>query len=99
VTGLSLSPAQFAGTGTNHTVIGFRIGQTADATILVLAANGTIVRQIDKPAHAAGQVTQSYYGYNGNGTRLPAGSYQVLVVASNGSGSATAETTLTISAS
>jgi hypothetical protein len=99
VTGLGLSPARFAGTGSNHTVISFRIGQQADATIRVLTANGTIVRQIDKPAHAAGQITQSYYGYNGNGTRLAPGSYQVLVVASNGSGSATAETTLTISGS
>jgi len=99
VTGLSLSPAQFAGTGINHTVIGFRIGQEANATILVLSANGTIVRQIDKPAQAAGQISVPYYGYNGTGSRLPAGSYQILVVASNGSGSATAETTLTISAS
>jgi FlgD Ig-like domain len=99
VTGLGLSPAQFAGTGSNHTVISFRIGQQADATILVLAANGTIVRQMDKPAHAAGQITQSYYGYSGNGTRLAPGSYQVLVVASNASGSAAAETTLTISGS
>jgi hypothetical protein len=99
VTGLSLSPAQFAGTGTNHTVIGFRIGQEANATILVLSANGTIIRQIDKPAQAAGQISVPYYGYNGTGSRLPAGSYQILVVASNGSGSATAETMLTISAS
>jgi flagellar hook assembly protein FlgD len=99
VTALRLSPAQFAGTGSNYTVISFRIGQQADAKILVLAANGTIVRQIDKPAHAAGQITQSYYGYNGNGARLAPGSYQVQVVASNGSGSATAETTLTISGS
>ena len=99
VTGLGLSPARFAGTGSNHTVISFRIGQQADATILVLAANGTIVRQIDKPAHPAGQITQSYYGYNGNGTRLAPGSYQVLAVASNAGGSATAETTLTISGS
>jgi len=80
-------------------VIGFRIGQEANATILVLSANGTIVRQIDKPAQAAGQISVPYYGYNGTGSRLPAGSYQILVVASNGSGSATAETTLTISAS
>jgi hypothetical protein len=99
VTGLTLSPAQFAGDGENHTVITFRIGQTADVSILVLGADGTVARRIDKPAHAAGQLTVPYYGYAGSGVRLPAGTYQVLIVASNGNGSATAETPLTINAS
>jgi hypothetical protein len=99
VTGLTLSPAQFASDGGNHTVISFRIGQTADVTVLVLRADGTVVREIDKPAHAPGQLTVPYYGYTGSGVRLSAGTYQVLIVASNGNGSATAETPLTISAS
>jgi hypothetical protein len=98
LTGLKLSPAQFAGTGSNYTTISFRIGQTADVTVLVLAADGTVVRQIAKPARAAGQVSVPYYGYTDAGARLPAGTYRVLVVASNGSGSASAETTLAISA-
>ena len=99
VTGLTLSPAQFAGGGENHTVITFRIGQTAYVSILVLRPDGTVVRQIDKPAHAAGKLTVPYYGYTGSGVRLPAGTYEVLIVATNGNGSATAETPLTISAS
>ncbi len=98
VTGLSLSPTRFAGTGSNDTVISFRISQAADITVLVLKADGTVVRQIAKPAHAAGQLSVPYYGYADGGTRLPAGTYKVLVVASNGSGSASAETTLAISA-
>jgi len=98
LTGLTLSPVQFAGTGNNHTTISFRIGQAADVTVLVLAADGTVVRQIAKPAHAAGQVAVPYYGFADVGARLPAGSYRVLVVASNASGSASAETTLTLSA-
>jgi hypothetical protein len=98
VTGLSLSPTRFAGTGGNDTVISFRISQAADITVLVLKADGTVVRQIAKPAHAAGQLSVPYYGYADGGTRLPAGTYKVLVVASNGSGSASAETTLAISA-
>jgi hypothetical protein len=100
LTGLNLSPVQFAGSGSNHTTIGFRIGQAADVTVLVLAADGTVVRQIAKPARAAGQVSVPYYGYTDGGTRLPAGAYRVLVVASNGSGSASAsaEATLSISA-
>jgi hypothetical protein len=99
VTGLTLSPAQFARDGENHTVITFRIGQTADVAILVLRTDGTVARQIDKPAHAAGQLTVPYYGYDGSGVRLPAGTYQVMIMATNGNGSATAETPLTISAS
>jgi FlgD Ig-like domain len=98
LTGLNLSPAQFAGSGSNHTTIRFRIGQAADVTVLVLAADGTVVRQIAKPTRAAGQVSVPYYGYTDGGTRLPAGAYRVLVVASNASGSASAEATLTISA-
>jgi hypothetical protein len=98
LTGLNLSPARFAGSGSNHTTIRFRIGQAADVTVLVLAADGTVLRQIAKPTRAAGQVSVPYYGYTDGGTRLPAGAYRVLVVASNASGSASAEATLTISA-
>jgi len=64
----------------------------------VLAADGSVVRQIARPARTAGRVSVPYYGYTDSHTRLPAGTYQVLVVASNGSGSASAETALTISA-
>jgi cell division septation protein DedD len=98
VSGLSLSPAQLIGTGSNDTTISFRIGQAADVTVLVLAADGSVVRQIARPARTAGRVSVPYYGYTDSHTRLPAGTYQVLVVASNGSGSASAETALTISA-
>ena len=73
-------------------VFGFQVGA------LVLAADGTVVRQIAKPARAAGQVTVPYYGFADGGTRLPAGSYRVLVVASNANGSGTAEAPLTINA-
>jgi FlgD Ig-like domain len=98
VSGLSLSPARLIGTGSNDTMISFRIGQAADVTVLVLGADGGVVRQIAKPAHAAGRVSVPYYGYTDSHTRLPAGTYKVLIVASNGSGSASAETALTISA-
>ena len=97
VTGLTLSPAEFAGTGNNHTVISFRIGQAATVAIQVLRADGTVVRQISKPARA-GQVSQLYYGYNGSSVRQAAGTYTVRVIASNSGGSASAETTLTLTA-
>jgi hypothetical protein len=98
VSGLNLSPAQLIGTGSNDTMISFRIGQAADVTVLVLEADGSVVRQIAEPAHAAGRVSVPYYGYTDSHTRLPAGTYKVLIVASNGTGSASAETALTISA-
>jgi flagellar hook capping protein FlgD len=98
VSGLNLSPARLIGTGSNDTMISFRIGQAADVTVLVLGADGSVVRQIAKPAHTAGLVSVPYYGYTDSHTRLPAGTYKVLIVASNGSGSASAETALTISA-
>jgi hypothetical protein len=96
VTGLSVSPAQFAVNGSDRTVIGFQVGQASDVTVLVLKADGTVVREIAKPGRSAGPVAVPYYGYGGSSHRLPPGTYQVLIVASNALGSATAETTLTI---
>jgi hypothetical protein len=96
VTGLNLSPAQFAVNGSARTMIDFKVGQASDVTVLVLKADGTVVRAIAKPARSAGSVAVPYYGYDGSSHRLPPGIYQVLVVASNALGSATAETTLTI---
>jgi hypothetical protein len=98
ISGLNLRPATFTASGSNHTVVGFRIGQAASVTVLILRSDGTIARQITSPSHAAGQLQVSYYGYNGSGSRLPAGSYTVIVVASNSSASASAETRLTIGA-
>jgi hypothetical protein len=98
VSGLNLRPARFAAGGSNHTVVNFRIGQAASVAVLILRSDGTIARQITKPSHAAGQLWVPYYGYNGGGSRLPAGRYTVLVVASNASVSASAAATLTIGA-
>ena len=67
-------------------------------TVLVLNSDGTVVRTLTKPTHAAGRLTVRYYGFNGSGKRVPAGNYHVLVVASNANGSGTAETALTIGA-
>ncbi len=98
ITGLTLSPAAFAASSPNHTTITMRLTQAADVTMCVLNDNGTVVRQLSRPGHAAGQLRVQYYGYNGSGHRLPPGRYQVLVVASNAQGSSTAEATLTITA-
>lgn len=98
ISNLALGPATFAGSGDNHANITFTVSQGSDITICVLGSDGTIERQIAKPSHASGKVTIPYYGYSTGGHRLIAGSYPILVVASNSTGSATAEATLTIGA-
>ncbi len=98
ITGLAVSPATLTATGKNHITISFSISQAADVTVVVLDSNGSVVRTLTRPARGAGKLTVPYYGYNGGGQRVAAGSYNVLVVASNSGGSGTAETPLTISA-
>jgi hypothetical protein len=98
VSALALSPATGAPGAKSDPTITFGLSQASDVTVLVLNSDGTVVRTLTKPAHAAGQLTVRYYGFNGAGKRVPAGNYQVLVVASNASGSGTAEAALTISA-
>jgi hypothetical protein len=97
ISGLAVSPADLLATGQNHVAVTFTISQPADVTMLVLDGQGTVVRMLARPAHAAGQLTIPYYGYNGSGQRVPAGNYKILVVASNSGGSGTAESALTIS--
>ena len=60
-------------------------------SICVLNSQGDLVRELDRPGLPAGWATQRYYGYDQQHRLLPAGRYQVLVMASNAKGSATAE--------
>jgi hypothetical protein len=96
ITGLSLHPTAFTPSGRGHVSITFTLTQLADITVCILDHQGSLVRELARPNHAAGPVTISYYGYARTGHRDSAGSYQVLVVASNAHGSATAEARLTI---
>jgi hypothetical protein len=98
ISGLALSPATLTPSSSNHTAISFTLNQAANVTICILDDQGAVVRTLSKPGHAAGAVSVSYYGFNGSGKALPAGSYTVLVVTSNAQGSSTAETKLAISA-
>jgi FlgD Ig-like domain len=100
ISGLALDPVTLAASGGSHTMITLKISESADVTACVLDSGGAVVRQLSKPDHAAGEVRIPYYGYSGaTGRRLAAGSYTVLVVASNSGGSATAEAKLTINGS
>jgi flagellar hook assembly protein FlgD len=55
-----------------------------------------VTRLLARPRQAAGQVRLRYNGDGNGGKPAPAGTYHVLVVASNSGGSATAEAPLTI---
>jgi hypothetical protein len=74
-----------------HVRIRFKLSQAADVSICVLNSQGDLVRELDRPGLPAGWATQRYYGYDLHHRLLPAGRYQVLVMASNAKGSATAE--------
>lgn len=82
--------------GSSHIAIKFRLSEASDVTALVINANGMVVRTLSEPTHAAGRVLIRYYGYDTAGQRVPAGTYRVVIVASNANGSGTAEGTLTI---
>jgi FlgD Ig-like domain len=94
ITGLTLHPAAFTATGKAHVTITFSLTQRADITVCILDHQGSLVHEIARPNHAVGPVAISYYGFARAGHRDPAGSYRVLVVASNTQGSATVEAKL-----
>ena len=96
VSGLTLSPSAFAARPQAHTAISFSLNQASDVTVLILNQAGTVVRTLARPAQAPGSHAIRYYGFNGAGHRVPAGQYQVLVVASNAHGSGTAQSSLEI---
>ena len=98
VSSLVLSPPAFTARPQEHTALTFSLNQASDVTVLVLHHAGTVVRTLARPAQAAGSHTIRYYGFNGAGHRVPAGQYQVLVVASNAHGSGTAQSPLEIDA-
>ncbi|MGD0683709.1 MAG: FlgD immunoglobulin-like domain containing protein [Streptosporangiaceae bacterium] len=91
-----LAMAGLKSSGSSHIAIKFRLSEASDVTALVINANGMVVRTLSEPTHAAGRVLIRYYGYDTAGQRVPAGTYRVVIVASNANGSGTAEGTLTI---
>jgi len=97
VAGLTLKPATVSLGAEVSATLTFSMSQRANVTVCVLNASGKIVRTVSRPASSAGQVNVSYLRYHILSHRLPAGSYRVLVIASNASGSAARSAALTIS--
>jgi hypothetical protein len=89
-------PTLFAATGKNHVSILFKVSQEADTAICVVNSQGTVMRELDKTGQAAGWSSSWYFGHDKQGHPLPAGTYSVIIVASNAQGTATAQTTLTV---
>ena len=65
-------------------------------SICVLNGQGDVVRELDRPGLPAGWAARWYYGYDQHHRLLPAGLYQAMVMASNATGSATAQLGLTL---
>jgi len=96
--GLEVNPATIQSRADSYTTITVSLGRASDVTVLILDHKGTVVRTLSKPARPEGTFAVRYWGFDGAGHRVPAGSYQVLVVASNANGSGTAESPLQIGA-
>jgi len=99
--GLSISQARvdsaaFVPTGENHVRILFKLSQSANVAICVLDSHGVLQRELDHANEPAGWSSFWYFGYNTTGALLPAGTYTVVIAASNSSGSTAAQTKLTI---
>jgi hypothetical protein len=97
ITTFTVAPQNLAANGTNAATLSFDLGQAANVTICVLNSHGALMDEIAEPGQAAGRHSPSYLGRDSSGHLLPAGSYPILIVASNSQGSATAQVTLTIS--
>jgi hypothetical protein len=104
ITGLSVSPKTLSVVRGHHlrvprfkrVRIRFRLNQAAGASICLLNSHGRVVREMDRPALAAGWAARSFAGYDQHHRLLPAGHYMVMVVASNPMGSATAQLALSL---
>lgn len=96
ILGLALSQPTLTPDGGRFVTIRFRLTERADVTVLVLNGSSTVTRLLADPRQGTGAVSVRYSGDNSHGRAEPAGQYQILVVASNSLGSATAEAPLTI---
>ena len=97
VSGPELSPAAIQARAGSHATITVSLSQASDVTVVILNEKGVAVRTLSRPVQPAGTLAVRYYGFDGAGHRVPAGKYQVLVVASNAKGSGTAQSPLQVS--
>jgi hypothetical protein len=96
ITGAAVRPAAFTFTGKNHVRILFKLSQQADVTVCVLGSSGTTERQLGRQGQPAGWPSYWYFGHDEHGTLLPPGRYSISIVARNAGGTATAQTTLSV---
>lgn len=96
ITGLTITPRKLWANGRNHVRIKFWLSQAAHVSICVFNGQGTVVRQVNRPDSPTGWAARSYYGYSQHLRLLPAGHYEIMVIANNGTASATAYRQLTL---
>jgi hypothetical protein len=90
ITRLRITPPTLSVTGVNHVGIRFKLSQRAHVSICVLNSKADLVRERPRGSLPAGWAHARYYGYNQRHRLLPAGCYEVMVRASNATGTATA---------
>jgi hypothetical protein len=96
ISGLTLTQRALKVKGTLHTTIKFRLNAAATVSVLVLNSHGRVTHQKTLAQGRGGWAAMNYLGYAGTGQKQPAGSYRILLVATNAHSTTTAEVKLTI---
>jgi hypothetical protein len=96
ITGLTLTERALKVQGRAHTTIKFRLNAAATVSVLVLNSHGRVTHQKTLAQGRAGWAAMNYLGYAGTGHKQPAGSYRILLVATNSHATTTAGVKLTI---
>lgn len=96
IAGLTLTQRALKVNGRLHTTIKFQLNAAATVSVLVLNSHGRVTHEKTIAQSRAGWAAMNYLGYAGTGHPQPAGSYRILVVATNSHTTTTAEVKLRI---
>jgi len=96
IKGLRILPRALSLAGAHHVTIRFRLSQAAHVSACVFNQRGDMVRKLGRWYLHAGLRNIWYYGHDQHHRLLPAGRYQVMVIARNASGTARAQRGLAV---
>ena len=96
IKGLRIDPGALSLAGAHHVTIRFRLSQAAHVSVCVFNQRGDMVRKLGRWYLHAGLRNIWYYGHDQHHRLLPAGRYQVMVIARNASGIARAQRGLAV---
>ncbi len=96
ITELTVVPPKVSTVGPDHVKIRFKLSQAANVRICMFNSQGQVVSQLDRRKLPAGWAASWYYGYDRHHRPLRAGRYETMVIASNATGTATAQRGFTL---